>query len=462
MNPTPERGIPHVNLPDQPAPQTHSEKKERKEHLRELATLVHDQRAIDPREAQLFLNANLERDPSILENLGTEVIAPASIAGAALGIQTFNDFHPDFDTGFDFPLPVHDFLNRGYQILADSLQAPTTDVLDHIPGLMMTGLLVGGVARLRQLIRRKQHDTFMYDEQQSLARQVADGTASYDMSQIEGSFLGYTGKGHAITDTIAQEYGERFMQIAHEPVDGLHVVLPPDTTLDTALDAMVRADVLSADMILIFPSAEQYEVFPPDFGREYNEMGVDRITSFIRRSDQLCVENGVDPKPVGVVGNKKQLVVYVTAKGPDPEDNHYDKETLEARLIETARKREAPTEMIDITDLTMQAIRDIVGDRDMLIAGSGSIADYRVRFFEDIENHRRLPWNREEPQRVVLNKSDRTTEGEAGPDDIPIIRDPSKVPALVEKGVPKEHIMVLPQIVLDGLRNHPELGKHMK
>ncbi len=120
-------------------------------------------------------------------------------------------------------------------------------------------------------------------------------------------------------------------------------------------------------------------------------------------------------------------------------------------MLNKDRDVDRQIKIIDPTELVMRKVIELAKGRDIsFVSTEESFRRYGERFFKELTLTGYVPKS-EETVQVVYNISDIPTQTTASITDIVVILDPKMKENLLRRGVPEEHIIIVPDLVTSEL-----------
>lgn len=412
--------------------------------LDEVVSTLALKRGLSPTIVERFLVTDLEQTGALSR---ADKWIPAGLMAAHLvSLATVNltgDTLPSLGT---LPPAVHELLQAVHNLTVNAANSPA--VRDHLPFLFLEA--AGGYGALRTVpkwlsLRGKGERA---REQQTLVREkVESGEMKFKMA--EGHTAAFVGGGDWLADRLQEvKPRDQVMQYANLKLDSsVWQMLQKQGRQEELFDALDRGDFQSAGEVLILPVKEE-DMFLP--GEEGHDMSLDEIESLVGVLDSYCRSRNIDQKRVLIVGRKTMRETYVSRTDEDIFTT--SSTTLEER-VRTMVVNRTNIEIVDPSEIVIQKIAKLANGRRITIGGTlASDERYGLRFFQALKGVGGYePENGAEEVRVLYNITDIPTEVHVGRRDIAVVLDPSKKQTLLNKGVPEENIIVVPDEVLSVL-----------
>ncbi|KKQ52730.1 MAG: hypothetical protein UT19_C0003G0067 [Candidatus Woesebacteria bacterium GW2011_GWB1_39_10b] len=413
-----------------------------KELERTLSQLSAD-RGLEPHIVERFLITDLEKTQGLSS---ADKWIPASMMAAHLvSLATVNyagDTLPALGT---LPPAIHELLQAVHNLTVNAANSPA--LRDHLPYLFLEGSVFYGAVKTVPNWLKLRDKKATAREQQTIVRQKTEsGEMKFKMAQ--GHTAAFVGKGDWLADRLQEaKPDDQVMQYAQLKIDsGVWQIIQKLDRQEEVFETLDRGDFQSAGEVLILPVKDEDMFLPGDEG---HDMSLDEIESLVSVLDAYCKSRNIESKRILIVGRKALKESYVTRTGDGEIETN--SETLEERVKIMTQKR-GETEIIDPTEIVMRRIMKLADGRKLTLAGTtASDERYGLRFFQALEEMGGYEPGTGEEIRVLYNITDIPTEMHVGDNDIAVILDPSKKQSLVNRGVPEENIIVVPDIVLDVL-----------
>ena len=402
-----------------------------------VVSALASKRGLSPDTVQSFLATELEQT-RVLSKADKWIPAGLMVAHLA-SLATVNLTGDTLPTIGTLAPAVHELLQAVHNLTVNAANSPA--VRDHLPFLFLEA--AGGYGALRTIpkwlsLRGKGERA---REQQTLARErVASGGMQFKMA--EGHTAAFVGGGDWLADRLQEvKPRDQVMQYANLKLDSsVWQKLPKQGRQEELFDALDRGDFQSAGEVLILPVKEE-DMFLP--GEEGHDISLDEIQSLVVVLDSYCESRNIDQKRVLIVGRKTMRETYVSRT--DQNVFATSSFTLEERVGAMTANR-PKIEIVDPTEIVIRKIAKLANGRRITTGGTlASDERYGSRFFQALKGIGGYkPANGAEEVKALYNITDIPTEVHVGRRDIAVILDPSKKQTLLNKGVPEENIIVVP------------------
>lgn len=345
----------------------------------------------------------------------------------------------------EVPLIIHAYSQAIHNLSVNSANAPT--IRDHMPYMFLAGFLGWGafrtLPRMANVVSRRSK---VADAQKVMKGRIDNGEQAFVMKANHTA--AFVGNGDHTGDLLQESHP------ANEVMCYGNATLPSEVwqkmsiggNQREAFKAFDRGDLAKAGEIVLFPVKDE-EMFLP--GPDDHDMHIDEMRALVETVDKYCAEKGVDQKRVIIVGRRSMSETYRTtnADGTCEESS----ETLGELVINLNMARVGEVSIFDPTEVVMELIaQKAAGRRIQFSATSKGVDRYGKRFFDALRD---TGYQTTEAQtvRVFYDITDIPTLVRTRQDDIAIVLDARKKAVLLEKGMPGDNIIVVPEVVVANL-----------
>lgn len=346
----------------------------------------------------------------------------------------------------EIPPVLHEMLQAVHNLSNNAANNPT--LREHLPFLFLEAAAVwGAVKTLPDWFRSRGKRQRIKEAQQVSKSEIEKGEFNFDMAP--GHTAAFVGAGDPLADRLQTiSPPDQFIQYSHAKIDGkVWQLLRQNAQQEEIFKVFDRGDLKDAGEILLMP-VKYEDMFLPD--KTGHDMTIDEVASMVNVVDEYCQSRGIPRKKVVIVGSKDMQETYVrrTAAGGKEESQ----KTLAELVAEMNHQREGVNvELIDPTEIVMKKITQLAGGRTIEFVSTGESDErYGQRFYERLKSAGYHP-NSPDKARILYNITDVPTQVQAGRDDIAVILDPSKKQSLINRGLPEESIIVVPDLTLQVL-----------
>ncbi len=348
------------------------------------------------------------------------------------------------------PLPpvAHDILQAIHNITVNSAQS--ANLLHHLPFLALEGSLGwGGLRTIPNWLRLNRKWEQIKIIQDAMGTKIKNGEFAFKMnSNHTAAFVG-NGDKTASHLQLLKPLGEVMLYGQNKIESPVYQLMRKDINEREAFQILDRGDFTSAGEVLISPMKDE-DMFLP--GNDGHDMTLDEIDALISRLDRYCESRKIEKKRVIILGRKTISQEYRSRDG----FSHFSSrtETL-AHLVERLKEQRGgiPIDIIDPTEIVMEEIvRRANGRNIQLVATAESDKRYGKRFYGELSAMGYTP-TIEGTVNILYNITDLPTQTKAEPSDIAVILDPTMIDGLLAKGMSRENIILVPELVLKKLRH---------
>lgn len=402
---------------------------------------------VNPYLASQYLETNFSDQPRLPGKIKATTVAVATLLTGSIGARVGLDHNENLQTGWELPDLLNDYIAGHWWFLPPQFEPHTGDVIEHGPAAMAALAVAGIASGVLQYSNARSLRHRAVDAQHLLGQRCAQGIQSWDLSNVDDASVAYVGDALQIPRTIAENNGGSVVQVSHEPVNGVNVVMPQDPRFSEMVETMKKTGIQDAERLLQFPAAARREIFADPAKRQTFIYSVDKAERLILAADEI------NKLPVFFMGDGDQPVVYETSTfdGYCPEPYGA---TLRERAEILEAERECPVRVIDISETLINRLAEAADHRRMVLKGSPkSLKRYGASFSElasavpDIDDS--LP-----PVGVICNTNDDATAGQVRisgtEDDLVVVRSEELRDEFAYR-VASNHVFVLGEVIYEEL-----------
>lgn len=391
------------------------------------------------------LNGLLSVDPDTLPSYKIlRVAAPIILFGGYVVTHTITHIEGlPINTLPSIPPLVHGMLQAVHALSNNSADAPY--LAYHLPYLFLEFSGITGAAGIWDALNKRGLASRAREAKQLLQSRIAEGVQEYKMPK--GHTAIFEGKGDWIADALQKKRLTDVMRYATIPVEStVWQFFDPALGDEHLANSLRRADFQTAGEILLLPTMKQH-LFLPD-PVKHSDMSLDEMEDLIQYLDG---ESDSD-KRVVIVGSGKfaDTRIHTHLRNGVEDIKPY---TLQDLVTELAQKRNAEVSLIDPTQLIMDKIFALANGHPLIFSSnSQGDAEYKLRFQAEVLEAQNkgtyVPAAGLDEVRVIYNVDDAPTRVQSQVGDIVIILDSKKREKLLERGIPEDHILCVPEIIL--------------
>jgi hypothetical protein len=344
----------------------------------------------------------------------------------------------------ELPWVVNGALQAIHALSNNSAQEPY--LAYHVPFIFLELSGISSVAGVWDFLNKRGLASRAREAKILLQNRIKEGTQTYTMPHSHTAV--FEGQGDWIAEALQQRRQTDVMRYASVPVDStIWQLFDPVLGDEHLSQALKRADFQSAGEILLLPTMKQH-LFLPDPIR-HKDMSLDEMEDLVGFVDS----ESDGKKRVIIVGSGKFSDEHVSTHLMNGTVDKSSK-TLDQLVVELEEARGASVQLIDPTQLIMQRIFNLASGRPLVFsANAQGDVEYKARFQTEVQEAERFgrytPDTSLSEVRVVYNVDDAPTRVQAKSGDIVVILDSRKRAKLIERGIPEDHILCVPEIVLD-------------
>lgn len=388
----------------------------------------------------------LSVDPNALQSYkALRVAIPIILFGGY--VATYAITHQEafpINRGAELPWVVNGALQAIHALSNNSAQE--SYLAYHVPFIFLELFGISSVAGVWDFLNKRGLASRAREAKILLQNRIKEGTQTYTMPHSHTAV--FEGQGDWIAEALQQRRQTDVMRYASVPIDStIWQLFDPALGDEHLSQALTRADFQSAGEILLLPTMKQH-LFLPD-SVKHKDMSLDEMEDLVGFVDSESDEK----KRVIIVGSGKFSDEHVSTHLMNGTVDKSSK-TLDQLVVELEEARGASVQLIDPTQLIMQRIFDLASGRPLVFsANAQGDVEYKTRFQTEVgeaqEGGRYTPDTSLSEVRVVYNVDDAPTRVQAKNGDIVVILDSRKRAKLIERGIPEDHILCVPEIVLD-------------
>lgn len=380
----------------------------------------------------------------------TNEMAPKHIACEVMGGQPISPLQMEVLLD-DHPL-IHNSLQAVNNLSVNS--ADSSALRDHLPYIAFDLAGAWGIiSGLRGLLLGRSGKK-IEAAQARVIEKITEGLFSYQMA--EGHSAVFVGNGDIIGEALQDLLPpDQVMLYAYEKITSeVWQHIKRTGRQEEIFESLDRGDFKHAREAVLLPVKDE-DMFLPDV--KGHDMTLDEIRMMIDIFDTYSLDRNIPLKEVVIIGSKAMSQTYIEA-GQLRDGLGIDSLRTTIRLdnmidmLNKDRDVDRQIKIIDPTELVMRKVIELAKGRDIsFVSTEESFRRYGERFFKELSLTGYVPKS-EETVQVVYNISDIPTQTTASITDIVVILDPKMKERLLRRGVPEEHIIIVPDLVTAELR----------
>jgi len=405
---------------------------------------VINQNPITPQQMRVLL----DDDPAGRSLKKIEKYGPPALLGVHfLTLATLNQWGDSLPSFGTLPPLVHNSLQAVHNFSVNAADSPA--LREHIPyiSLDLAGTW-GLISGLRGLLLGRTGKKIEASQIEVLQR-IAEGIFRYEMVPDHSAV--FVGNGDRIGELLQELLPlDQVMLYSHEKITSdVWQHIQQTGRQEEIFESLDRGDFKHAREAVLLPVKDEDMFLPDEIG---HDMTLDEIRLMIDIFDAYSQERGIPQKEVVIVGSPAMSQTYIESNrlidssGIDAIRTTVRLDEMVAQLNE-GRDENRQIKIIDPTELVMQKVMALANGRDIsFISTEDSFRRYGERFFDALSQLDYKPTG-EEAVNVIYNITDIPTQTTASTRDIVIIIDPKMKEHLLQRGVPAEQIILVPELV---------------
>jgi hypothetical protein len=404
---------------------------------------IREEKGLNPATVNRFLSIETS-EVSRLSKL--DKVVPLVLMAGYVATFAWTRLNPE-SLPIQMPPALDQALQAIHNLTTNAARSPT--VGEHLPFLLLEAAGIWGATKtIPNWLKARGKSQRIKEAQQTVKEEIDEGRFRFGMA--EGHTAAFVGFGDPLADSLQQnKKSDEVMLYSHVKINNrVWQLLAKNGQQEEIYRVLDRGDFGKAGEVLLLPVKNE-DMFLPD--KTGHDMTIDEVAAMIDVVDAYCKSRSLSKKRIIIVGSKSMEESYV--RRSNKEKTQESQKTLGGLVDEINQQRkDGKVEIIDPTEIVMKKIISLASGRNIeFVSTKESDQRYGERFMNLLTTMEYRPKENNNVVRVLYNISDIPTATKAGQGDIAVILDPSKEQVLEAKGLPKQNIIIVPDITLQTL-----------